>query len=1511
MTTQSVILTALPNGFGADKWLKVTVFVTPRLSTDGPDDLKLKEFEAFRDWPATAAALFEAGLVVHMESHGDLTTLPDPEAPAADSAMWKQLLDENKVGVHASSPPPGNPGGGFRDLSTRVVRSFPTGLVASQILGLYKDVATTSPTSFPPVTSGPLAGLAGRLGDLSRNPGQYYGELDGILAEEVGPDDKRGRYVDTSGLSASTQELLAFVQALRFYDRPGERDPAGPTAFPDPPKTPPIDFHNIVAFLGDYPFLLRPLGLAIDLLAEPPALSDGEMGRIRVAFLQDVPEGLEFVGGEDARPWTNFEVRDERFIARPRNPEGDLVDGTLRLEAQDWFSVNQVDVDGSALKTIDFAANVAQIASLIAGGQPSMTPDDASVPALRTGGFVISRANRAEQVVGQFDQAVEHEKDRTGGTPADLFAEDVTRGYRPDVCYAGSGDWFSLTLRDGTYAVELNGSSTPLNLSPDEPGAPVCRDEAFVKGASTTSVAGETDAELYLHEVLFGWDGWSLASKRPGNAIVDAVGAVGQPQSAPPEEFPLATRFKATAGTLPRLRFAHEYRFRVRAVDLAGNSVPEKYLDPSHQTDVEVFLRFDPVPSPAVVPRRQFGEGESLLRMVIRSTLGVLPAPYIALPRIVALNGHTTSATAYLDRNERHIAAPKSSVQLAEWHGMFDTAMGVTVAQEAINDAYDVAAREAGSFIDDGPGAAVANPASPADATDLASHLKGQPLKAGEYVIRDIDKLVLPYLPDPAAAGPAFTSLPGGGPTTTFVWPRDHVPPNLAPWWDRQPIRIRIEDGGPTNATQQAPKWVPAERLLRVFLRQAEMVTVRLGCQPTPEGAVASGILDLLDPGVRTAQWTDVIEGRHWMVTPFQNLTLVHAVEMPLAAPVVDVDDAGVTRNEGETYAVLQGEIDNHAKSTGRLDIDAIWFEPIDDPGKDAPNDVDHEGEIEGQAHVGDFLLEATEDACKIGRDDVPAGINPAVHKVRHEFRDTKHRRVTYKATATTRFREYFPTDITSKPSLITHVGPTTTTSVPSSRRPDPPDVEYVIPTFRWVDETYRGLPAGLTEADVAPRLARAIKEVRGGSRLLERGFRAERVALPPGVRLPLVRRRLRKCGLRVYLGRPWYSSGAEELLAVVVPDQPYITWPIDIDRGLVVEGVARALADESAERILGRGLIRGTGARAAASERLVRSVQKLQPAADSLAEATADPDALLSLYQGEQLEDLLDIIGPFLPVGDPETYVTRYGNDPIWGSDPVADGPWIHQFPLRTRVGTGLSLAEVPFRTVAAIGHRPQFDTDRKLWYCDIDIDAGTSYFPFVRLGLARYQPNSIPGVHLSRVVTPEWAQILPTRAATISRPQPGKARVTLRGPAGYNAVAREVLGSAAGSGPDGMALSRFAVAQVERLPAGATTDLAWRPAGDEVKLGLELRSAWSDIEYSGWLPVPSAAEGEQLRVTIREYEIFQTDLSQADDVVKHTTVETQGIDFGQFGSFDQIVIKPDDRPVRFRLAYADRFHL
>jgi len=118
---------------------------------------------------------------------------------------------------------------------------------------------------------------------------------------------------------------------------------------------------------------------------------------------------------------------------------------------------------------------------------------------------------------------------------------------------------------------------------------------------------------------------------------------------------------------------------------------------------------------------------------------------------------------------------------------------------------------------------------------------------------------------------------------------------------------------------------------------------------------------------------------------------------------------------------------------------------------------------------------------------------------IQHLFNDTRHRRVNYKTIATSRYREYFfslvndrkekglPFPLTRESNLVKNV------IIPSSARPLAPQVEYVIPTFEWNRET-----KGLLTATA------------------------------------------RISGLRVYLKRPWYSSGEGEQLAVVWASKMY-----------------------------------------------------------------------------------------------------------------------------------------------------------------------------------------------------------------------------------------------------------------------------------------------------------------------------------------------------------------------------------
>lgn len=120
--------------------------------------------------------------------------------------------------------------------------------------------------------------------------------------------------------------------------------------------------------------------------------------------------------------------------------------------------------------------------------------------------------------------------------------------------------------------------------------------------------------------------------------------------------------------------------------------------------------------------------------------------------------------------------------------------------------------------------------------------------------------------------------------------------------------------------------------------------------------------------------------------------------------------------------------------------------------------------------------------------------------------------------------------------------------------------------------------------------------------------------------------------------------------------------------------------------------------------------------------------------------------------------FVTQWGRDPIWRTSPALHPmPGLENFPLAVAAETNLLLGEtVPLGAngepglVSVAGHEVAFDLERKLWYCDIALNSPI-YSPFVRLALARYQPNAIAEAKLWRVVLTDFVQLTPDRSVLV----------------------------------------------------------------------------------------------------------------------------------------------------------------
>jgi hypothetical protein len=228
------------------------------------------------------------------------------------------------------------------------------------------------------------------------------------------------------------------------------------------------------------------------------------------------------------------------------------------------------------------------------------------------------------------------------------------------------------------------------------------------------------------------------------------------------------------------------------------------------------------------------------------------------------------------------------------------------------------------------------------------------------------------------------------------------------------------------------------------------------------------------------------------MLTPFHTVHLVHAVEAPLTAPTPTFTTTA-TRDSDSTFAYVGGQLSVHGASTAKVDLLATWTDQVDtDQGPvlsqysahvledGTPSDIPPAGTVPPATYTNNQIT--------FQAPPPPTNQSGRTYLARHEFGDTKARTVIYQAVATSRFSEYFPSTIAKE--LISITGPTATVQVPSSARPPAPSVRSTLPTFIWSRN---------------PQDA-------GGNRV-----------------------DTRTSGVRVYLNRPWFLSGPDEKLAVVL----------------------------------------------------------------------------------------------------------------------------------------------------------------------------------------------------------------------------------------------------------------------------------------------------------------------------------------------------------------------------------------
>ena len=896
----------------------------------------------------------------------------------------------------------------------------------------------------------------------------------------------------------------------------------------------------------------------------------------------------------------------------------------------------QVDVDAAGLKVMNFVRSLGHLQREALELDPvTRKQRQLGAPALRTAGMMLVHRDRGQALEARFarnsstnGQAQAVIDGQAGASAPELWAEDLVRGFRYDIWDATTAVWRSLCRRTARY--DVGEADVVVEPSAGE-------EESTVRLAATKSADDSTNQDLvWLHEAVVAWTGWSLAAPPPGRSIRpdDGVGAEAQTEAEVPPGLHFSSRFGAVPGSLPRLRFGRRYWIRARAVDLAGNSLAPSENDLNAEdpnANARPFLRYEPLAAPVLALVRSGrvterpSEGESVYRMAIRSFNDV-PAD----------NAVATGQTA-----RRFAVPPQASVREAEQHGMLDRAGQVDATT------FNMLANQKDRSADDPTAALIA------EVIPTAGPLDQTPVDTTFAVYKDGADLT--YLPDPLAREVAvrFFGIDGVDPSKVMTIPLYEQ----GDWPAAAPFKIELLEG-----PGQRPAFDAASRTLRVPLGKGDRAQLRLSMTLTRDDLALMGVWQWV-PGPTPDLERRALEGQHWMLTPWHTLELVHAVQRPLLDPEFTV--LGVNRSAGETSAQPRFRAKASIKSTDRLDLLADWHEPLDDIGAIQQVDRHRTDTAFSVKLTTQDEYAGTPDHHVSGPDEIDVGLEWRGDK-RHEFHDTRYRRIEYQLLATTKFREYLPasvlTDAAGKPTeeKIRVLGHRRVTWVPSSASPPAPDVLCVVPTFGWT----RSRSAG---GDVTSQRS-------GG-------------------------------GLRVYLSRPWNASGYGEMLAVVLAPSSFTGEPETEPDGHPYKKLVTQWGNDP---IWASPFVAG-----------------IAPSRSSFPRARTAPDSG----------------GAWLPADAPATEADQ----PPGGFMVTGLGPW-----------------DAPLEIAP---HDVFYDDARQLWYCDIEIDQGDSYWPAIRLALARYHPVSISGAELSEIVLADIVPLVADRWLNLTREADGRLKLVVVG--------------------------------------------------------------------------------------------------------------------------------------------------
>lgn len=865
-------------------------------------------------------------------------------------------------------------------------------------------------------------------------------------------------------------------------------------------QKPDFEFHDILSIIASYPQLLRKLGLVFD-FEFPANLIANPSGEIRIAFT-----GVNFSTATTIScPGTAYLKTLNGFYTRPAL--GSLIDrGHLKINT-DAFTVFQLDTDGAGLKLCQMIDALQlkkgndfyhALDNFIPSEQMipvfnNAAPTKEGLPVNRTTGIGVAKNGMADTLQKKFVKmnslkpalvAVGLAPTGLSGTNASfilpnetLYADDLNMGYRMDVQPEDKGgQWFSLHKRNNKYSF-INSGNNYIDI-PDMP-----TDEGYIQiGAAEDDT--NTGKQLKVGETLARWEGWSLSVPPVGSALNEPMLEQEDiyDKSNPASKIKEANKYKTP--------LTQDFKLNVTP-SIPKGTLPmlrfgKKYGIKIRTVDVagnSVDLNFIPEnAAQAIVPNIRYLRYEPVDSPFL--LLGNKMKDGESSERMVIRSNEnitvekyesTEAGNKYLPDSVRHVKPPRCTVERATTHAQLDKGFGDANATQAASY-YQKIISEKDPLITEANNTPNLQIFDPTQKTLPVEYL-ADPLAAGvTFFISNND-------PNPKVPNPELYTK-----RISFYFDKEVTTDALAnttnttdEWFNPQTFRIELKEGAPSI------NWDTASRTLKVTLQKGAIVKLNYACFWRPDELVKmSGILDMMGlNNLNSTVGKRIARGQHWMFSPWRELTLVHAVQQPLrevgGVKYPQIVNITPDRNYGDNFSWLNSKFMIHGPSTDQFDLDADWKDWIDDVNEPALEIIDVNAKV--YHFTCPYLVFDYVFGNLVKNNPFPA--------LKHTFNDTKHRFVNYHSIATTRYREYFFQLVAEKGDafkLTTQGNSLATVNILSSARPVAPQVEYVIPTFEW-------------------------DRKQTGNTILT----------------------ARVSGLRIYLKRPWYSSGEGEQLAVVL----------------------------------------------------------------------------------------------------------------------------------------------------------------------------------------------------------------------------------------------------------------------------------------------------------------------------------------------------------------------------------------